>query len=392
MNNIKKIDKSKLRTAITVILVVTIAVGIPASIIITNVKNTVADYFGTHAMNIAITVATFIEADIEPYKELSNVDAYTEGTYDQVYYEKMLGIFQEIKTGVDVDFIFTEKKLSDTAVAYVLDGEDPGSEDFSPLGSIDSMATEELKVFTEGIAGKTGVIMDEKWGEYITGYAPIIDETTGEVVGLVGVDFSLNHIQDVMQLVRQMSLIATLAVIGILSILSYYLLHKYRRMDIDYMTGLYNRRYHDKCLVRAIRHAQSKDKALSLIMIDVDNFKEINDRHGHPAGDMVLKSVAQTIRKNIRDIDICSRYAGDEFVIILPTADHSSAASLANRIREQVSRLEYQIEGLSFSGVTISIGIAEWKQGANAHELMEYADKALYLAKNSGKDKVINYT
>lgn len=157
------------------------------------------------------------------------------------------------------------------------------------------------------------------------------------------------------------------------------------------MTGLSNKRYHDKYLEEAIKHAQSRGHALSLIMIDVDNFKEINDRYGHIAGDLVIKTIAQAMKKSIRDIDICSRYGGDEFVIVLPGAGEPNAALIANRIKENVSRLDFQNEGLDISGVTISAGIAVWKQDMTAYKLTEYADMAMYWSKNSGRNKVTVY-
>lgn len=221
MNNIKKFNKFKLKTFVTIIIVVTIFVNIPASIIVNNAKKTIGDQFGKHAMNLAITVANFIEEDIEPYKELSSIDSYTKGNYDGAYYEKMLGLFQEIKKETGVDYIFTEKKLSNTEIAYILDGEDPASDNFSPIGSIDSMTTLELKVFTEGTPDKTDIVKDEKWGEFITGYAPIIDKASGEIVGVVGVDFSLSYIHKVMDLISRMALITILAIIIILSIITY---------------------------------------------------------------------------------------------------------------------------------------------------------------------------
>lgn len=392
MNNIKKFNKFKLKTFVIIIIVVTILVNIPASIIVNNAKKTIGDHFGTHAMNLAITVANFIEEDIEPYKELSSIDSYTKGNYDGAYYEKMLGLFQEIKKETGVDYIFTEKKLSNTEIAYILDGEDPASDNFSPIGSIDSMKTLELKVFTEGTPDKTDIVKDEKWGEFITGYAPIIDKASGEIVGVVGVDFSLSYIHKVMDLISRMALITILAIISILSIISYYLLAEYKRkLGTDYMTGLSNKRYYDKYLEEAIKHAQSRGHALSLIMIDVDNFKEINDRYGHLAGDLVIKTIAQAMKKSIRDIDICSRYAGDEFVVVLPGAGEPNAALIANRIKENVSILDFQNEGLDISGVTISAGIAVWKQDMTAYKLTEYADMAMYWSKNSGRNKVTVY-
>jgi diguanylate cyclase (GGDEF)-like protein len=365
---------------------------IPTYLTVNKTKKIFIDELGINAMDISLTAASFIEENIELYEELSSADEYIEGSYNESYYKKMLKLLQKVKKETDVDYIFTEKKVSETEIAYILDGEDPDSESFSPLGTRDSMSKEELKAFNEGIATKTDLIEDKYWGYYITGFAPIFDKTNGEVIGLVGVDFSLEHAKEIINGATANIFIIFLLINILISITVYKLLYIYhKRLKIDYTTGLYNKRYFEDYLKMAVQIVQQKGEPLSLMMVDVDNFKKINDKYGHIAGDKVLKAIAGIMQMNLRDMDICSRFGGDEIVIILPGTNEVDAAVAAERIREKVFNLDLNIDDMDSIGVTLSIGIAELKNGMRGDKLTEHADKALYVSKNTGKNKVTIY-
>ncbi|MCK9436316.1 MAG: hypothetical protein M0Q12_03805, partial [Synergistaceae bacterium] len=164
-----------------------------ASILIGNIKDIVIKESAEEAKGIAATAARFIEDNVSDYRKLSDVTNYSEDNFDKDYYLRMNRLFRLIKKDTGADFIFTEKKISDTEIEYILDGEDPESDLFSPIGSRDGMSKEELKAFNEGVITATGMIRDEAWGEYLTAFAPIKD--SGELIGLVGVDFSSEHIR-----------------------------------------------------------------------------------------------------------------------------------------------------------------------------------------------------
>lgn len=147
----------------------------------------------------------------------------------------------------------------------------------------------------------------------------------------------------------------------------------------DGLTGLFNRRYFNELINIEINRIKRFPSTLSLLMLDIDNFKNYNDKEGHPAGDNLLKEAAKVFKNSVRAIDIICRYGGEEFVIMLPQADKKSAQVIAERIRMQAS---------IYLPTTLSIGIATFPQDAQgAEELIQKADNALYEAKKTGKNK-----
>jgi diguanylate cyclase (GGDEF)-like protein len=155
----------------------------------------------------------------------------------------------------------------------------------------------------------------------------------------------------------------------------------------DGLTGVYNRRYFDIELPRMMKLAQRYGHPLTLVMIDIDYFKRLNDTYGHQVGDDVLKWIGAAIRGAIRDTDIAARYGGEEFAIILSETDQVAASKVAEKMRaliEERSKSSFNIV------ITISVGIAELRSThGNAKELIGEADSALYVSKQSGRNKII---
>jgi diguanylate cyclase (GGDEF)-like protein len=166
----------------------------------------------------------------------------------------------------------------------------------------------------------------------------------------------------------------------------------------DGLTGLKNRRFFDERLPEEFRRAQRYADPVSLIMIDLDHFKRVNDRHGHPMGDVVLRQAATLVRLAIRDTDIGARYGGEEFGVILPKTHLAGALAVAERIWRELGQHVYRPEGPAGAGapelrVTASIGLAFFpsKDITSAELLLKYADDALYQAKNSGRNTICLY-
>lgn len=156
----------------------------------------------------------------------------------------------------------------------------------------------------------------------------------------------------------------------------------------DHLTSLYNHNFFYTRLEEEFERAVRYETPLSLIMMDIDNFKHINDTYGHRVGDLVLKEIAATIKKAVRKTDILARYGGEEFAVILPHTLLKGAVDEAERIREMIASHVYA--GLVTDKITISVGVASYPQkGAiNSGDLVNYADDALYKAKWSGKNCV----
>ena len=183
-----------------------------------------------------------------------------------------------------------------------------------------------------------------------------------------------------------------LAVLGNQSSLSLQnaLLHgELERLSVtDRLTELYNHGYFQQRLEEEFNRAARFGHNISLIMLDIDDFKEFNDTFGHPQGDRVLRAVSAIIRANLRDIDIAARYGGEEFVVLLPETELDGAAAVAERIRTTVE--EYRLEeGAQRAFRTVSVGVATFPGDANtASRLLELADQAMYRAKRAGKNRV----
>ncbi|MGQ9705900.1 MAG: diguanylate cyclase [bacterium] len=158
----------------------------------------------------------------------------------------------------------------------------------------------------------------------------------------------------------------------------------------DAMTGLYSRAYFDSQLEMEVINSKSTNKKFSLLMIDLDNFKKINDTYGHPVGDLVLEKTAMVLKALTDKKGIVSRYGGEEFTVILPGFETIEARKLAEEIRSYISNLQIPLEKGENLKVTISIGIAVFPTDADdAFKLLKASDNALYVAKEGGKNKVI---
>ncbi|MBP9827175.1 GGDEF domain-containing protein [Candidatus Saccharibacteria bacterium] len=129
-------------------------------------------------------------------------------------------------------------------------------------------------------------------------------------------------------------------------------------------------------------------KALSVVFIDIDHFKVINDKYGHAGGDYILREIAQVLRRQVRQLDIIGRYGGEEIVLGLIGADRRDAERIAEQIRHHIENHEFVYEGQTIP-VTASLGVVELEVGMSPHTMMELADQALYQAKNTGRNKVV---
>ena len=163
-----------------------------------------------------------------------------------------------------------------------------------------------------------------------------------------------------------------------------------RQAVTDELTGLANARAFRSILEREIERSRRFRSPLALVMVDLDDFKQVNDTHGHQQGDEVLASVASVLRDFSRDLDAPARYGGEELAVVLPQTDAEGAARLAERMREAVERLRVpSVDGGAPLGVTASFGVASVPDSAGGREeLVAAADAALYRAKRGGKNRV----
>lgn len=159
----------------------------------------------------------------------------------------------------------------------------------------------------------------------------------------------------------------------------------------DGLTGLYNHAYIKERLKQELYRCQRYDHPLSLLMIDIDDFKSINDSYGHVVGDRILKTFSMLMQDIVRPSDITGRYGGEEFLVILPQTNSEDSLAVAERIRENIEFYEFEVHPSKskISQVTVSIGLCTFPDhGQSPEDLIAFADESLYVAKKEGKNKV----
>jgi diguanylate cyclase (GGDEF)-like protein len=158
---------------------------------------------------------------------------------------------------------------------------------------------------------------------------------------------------------------------------------------VDPLSGLYNKRFMNEFLMKEIERSRRLNKQFSIVICDLDDFKQINDTYGHLSGDMVIRSFAQRMKNSIRNLDVAGRYGGDEFIIILPEASRETAYSIMERLRQHIEKDSIRVAKGSVVRVTASFGIATFPaDGMSSDDLIIVSDERLYKAKNLGKNKI----
>lgn len=156
----------------------------------------------------------------------------------------------------------------------------------------------------------------------------------------------------------------------------------------DFLTGLLNRREMFRRANEEIQRSSRSQKAISVFLIDLDHFKKVNDIYGHSAGDMVLQSVATIMRQTVRTYDLCCRYGGEEFLVVLPETDLEPATAIAERLRQTIADNEISIAPATTLRITASIGVATMADGEAIDQLISRADHAMYQGKQQGRNRV----
>ena len=161
---------------------------------------------------------------------------------------------------------------------------------------------------------------------------------------------------------------------------------------IDPLTGVSNRRGFERALEIELGRSLRRGHALALVLVDLDDFKQVNDRHGHGVGDDVLVALAERLRNEVRSADTVARMGGEEFVLLLPETDLAGALTVAERARASLEKAGVRLKGGDRLAVTASFGAADYPASPDRAALLRDADKALYTAKRLGKNRVVAAT
>lgn len=238
--------------------------------------------------------------------------------------------------------------------------------------------------------------------ELKTGYMCIPIAAQNEMFGLLHLQFPPDWIspsekgkKSVLEYKKQLA--TTAAESMALSFANFHLREVLYSQSIrDPLTELFNRRYMREILEKELRRTVRRKRPFAIIMFDLDDFKEFNDRYGHDAGDVLLREIADYVNTHIREEDFACRYGGEEFLVGLPETGHDDARERAEHLREAVGHITIQYMGKSLGPVTISAGVAALSEhgalpehGLSQNELLRAADKALYKAKEQGRNRVV---
>lgn len=212
-------------------------------------------------------------------------------------------------------------------------------------------------------------------------------KSEGKIMGILYVDdFKVRNFS-----ARELSLLSLLSTYAAMAIEKTRLLEHSRLEAItDELTGLYNHRHFRKQLNLEISRAERYQRPVSLMMIDIDYFKQYNDTHGHIKGNDILTDLGRILREVSREVEIVARYGGEEFAIIMPETERKEAQILSERVRNKVEQHQFERESsLPLKKLTVSIGTASYPKNAlSAFELIDEADKMLYEAKNGGRNRI----
>ena len=227
---------------------------------------------------------------------------------------------------------------------------------------------------------------------------------TGDVRGAISVSFDITNLKQTYikntRLIIILSIATIIVVIGAIGLLTFILIRRLSRaydkindMAVtDELTSLHNRYYFFPKLQHVFAVSKRYKHPLSCILIDIDNFKIVNDRHGHQAGDTILKSMSGIITNNCRKTDIISRFGGEEIIILLPETPGSDAVNLAEKLRSTISEYPFSYNGTEIY-ITVSFGVSgfsaiEIDTLSDINKIIKNADQALYIAKEKGKNRV----
>ena len=316
----------------------------------------------------------------------SGVTEPEKSSLDEEYLNDISALLVKIKTETGAANIYIEKKVSEVRKGYVLK-----PDRLTPDHMTSDLTEDELRAFNDGISSSSDVINDSALGDYLRGYAPVLNTRTGLSEGVVVVEFLLSDAVNLMAGVSHIIISCFAIIVFLITFVVHRLLtSRAKYLFTDYLTSLSNRRYFERYLPKMIRRAKKKRQSLSMMMIDIDHFKSINDTMGHAMGDTVLEGVSAALKRRTRRSDACCRFGGDEFAMILPRATGEQAAAIAERIRRETANLKFDADNRTF-GVTLSIGVAELAPEMTANKLIDMADQSMYLSKNGGKNKTSVY-
>ena len=363
-------------------LIITIA---PVFISYEQQKQNYFQSFRTHVGILASTLATIVDGDLHKTlrdnSQLNNKD----------YKKAILPLVKFHNVNPNIFYVYTliEKENS---IYYILD---TMSDDRLNLGRPaleNTEIMEELEILEEN---QDNWIETDNYGTFVSGHAPFYD-SSGHLEGFVGIDYdttvynaSIKEYTNVFYNTVVISILLSVVYALVITYLAIQIKNYYLKVEelskYDSLTGLYNKRTFEILLEKALQKADRDRKYLFFMILDIDDFKEINDSHGHQIGDEAIKKVTEKLKNLLRDSDTFARFGGDEFLIYLTDYNDEAAGKLIDRIEKSFANSAVEVDNETVLKITLSIGYTKSKENCNYKILLERADKALYISKETGK-------
>ncbi|MCG9543719.1 GGDEF domain-containing protein [Vibrio sp. Isolate33] len=305
-------------------------------------------------------------------------------------------LLQEVKNRFTLNYHFAKMPISsarniilhDRNNQFFLLSGDPIRVSFSSSSPLNSEVTPQLKVTPISLLSLNLHQLDTQKNRYFHLIKVPLPALDGNVLVFDDVTSSVIQLKNEMQSLLEV-LLLILASYILLATFAQYQHNTNTKLTSDTLTGLKNRTYLQSANVR-MKHEHLKHPCISVIVIDLDHFKDINDQYGHPTGDEILIRVAKILSENVRCNDECYRIGGDEFIVIVKSQTLSDTKKLAERLRERIAEDE-KLRIMSMGGVSASLGLAILLPNQPVEEVVSIADEMLYQAKRQGRNLVQSY-
>jgi diguanylate cyclase (GGDEF)-like protein len=264
----------------------------------------------------------------------------------------------------------------------------PNFQDYVAPGTVESLI--ELPMPLEQEYGHQSVLLDTP-GYYMAGWAPVKEH--GEVVGLVILATDITDMIAQLQTLSWLITVALVVLVLLSGLLAFRFGTTFEKVAVtDGLMGIYNHKFFKQRLEQEVAKSARYAQQTSLVLLDIDFFKRVNDTYGHATGDIVLKTLAKIVSETCRNTDVVARYGGEEIAVILTHTGVAGAQEFAERLRLKISHhvIRDPEEHAEFR-VTVSIGVAQWEKGVHMLDMIKRADAALYHSKHTGRNRVTIY-
>lgn len=371
-----------LRTKLTLLVVVIVGVasGTFAKLAYSGLVGLFDKVTGLRAVTVAEALAAVIDSEWF-------VQANLESGFDSKQVALQTQVLQLVNSS-RVHRVAIIRFVSADQVQHVVNLPADGTDDYHPPGSLE--AVKPADVYRERTAGYAGVELSTP-GAFMAGWAPVLRD--GKPVGLVLAAIDAKETQSALDTANLSILAAMLTLIGLSGLVGYKFASTFEKTAVtDGLMGIYNHKFFKQRLEQECAKSARYGQQTSLVMLDIDFFKKVNDTYGHATGDLVLKQLARWTTETARNTDVVARYGGEEVAIILTHTGVAGAQEFAERLRLKVSQqlITDPEEDAEFR-VTISVGVAQCEKGVSSLDLVRRADAALYHSKRTGRNRVTIY-